>query len=309
MSSLSLVVGVVLLQTAAAVVSFGTGNAGSVCLGAPVRLFEHKVSKTTNVGIMSHFWTTGSSEQQLAAAGLELRITYDFDGAESSISFVPAKAAGQFFGALNITGEWTDGTRAATPANTTMFAAGDKIGKNAVTQGWWNQFKMPFQKTVNVTVSVVQRPGSPVVKAPEALCASYYVVVRGYEQAASLPLLTLPSGMVLPSSARLHLQETDVVAAPGAFTSLLTVSAGHEALLYSLGLGLETSPPWGTQVGGKLAVRNNYVEGCWSLLRTHDEELPGQVLGTGLEDFWDSGYGFSLVAPGESCISRKHREA
>ena len=69
-------------------------------------------------------------------------------------------------------------------------------------------------------------------------------------------------------------------------------------MLYGLGLGLETSPPWGTQVNGKLAVRNNYVEGCWSLLRTHAEQLPGQVLGTGLEDFWDSGYGFSLIDPG-----------
>ena len=77
---------------------------------------------------------------------------------------------------------------------------------------------------------------------------------------------------------------------------------GREALLYQLGLGLETSPPWGTQdpTTGKLVVRNNYVEGCWSLLRTHNETLPGQVLGTGLEDFWDSGYGFSIVDPGKS---------
>ena len=30
---------------------------------------------------------------------------------------------------------WTDGTRAAT-GNTSMFAAGDKMGRNALTSGW-----------------------------------------------------------------------------------------------------------------------------------------------------------------------------
>ena len=31
---------------------------------------------------------------------------------------------------------------------------------------------------------------------------------------------------------------------------------------------------------GKLAVGNNYVEGCWHLLRNSTEKLPGMVLGT-----------------------------
>ena len=116
-----------------AVRSFGTGNAGEVCLRHPVHLFHHDVSKSTSRGVMSHFWTTGSSEQQLAAASLELRISYAFDAEAESITLAPAKAAGQFFGAVNVSGVWTDGTRAATPANTTLFSAGDKIGKNAVT--------------------------------------------------------------------------------------------------------------------------------------------------------------------------------
>ena len=33
-------------------------------------------------------------------------------------------------------------------------------------------------------------------------------------------------------------------------------------------------------------------------MRNSTETLPGQVLGTGLEDFFDSAYGFSIIAPG-----------
>jgi hypothetical protein len=33
-------------------------------------------------------------------------------------------------------------------------------------------------------------------------------------------------------------------------------------------------------------------------MRNSTESLPGQVLGTGLEDFFDSAYGFSIIAPG-----------
>eukprot|EP01048_Picozoa_sp_COSAG05_P012340 COSAG05_NODE_1226_length_5453_cov_6.202279_3_plen_219_part_00 len=37
------------------------------------------------------------------------------------------------------------------------------------------------------------------------------------------------------------------------------------------------------------------MEGCWHLLRTHDEPLPGLITGTGLEDGLDSQYGFSII--------------
>ena len=54
------------------------------------------------------------------------------------------------------------------------------------------------------------------------------------------------------------LQKRDLIAAPNAWTPLFNLSKGYEALVIGLGLGLETSPPWGTQVNGKLQVRNNH---------------------------------------------------
>ena len=151
-----------------------------------------------------------------------------------------------------------------------------------------------------VNISVIPTRDGPAPK-PGA-CATPCVVVRGFEQPATAPALTLASGFTLPSSARLELQVTDLVAAPNTFVPLLTVPAGREAIVWGLGMGLETSPPWGSQdpQTGKRINANNYVEGCWSLLRTHNESLPGQVLGTGLEDFWDSAFGFSLIDPGAS---------
>eukprot|EP01023_Acetabularia_acetabulum_P044717 TRINITY_DN45048_c0_g1_i1.p3 TRINITY_DN45048_c0_g1~~TRINITY_DN45048_c0_g1_i1.p3 ORF type:complete len:131 (-),score=18.46 TRINITY_DN45048_c0_g1_i1:244-636(-) len=36
------------------------------------------------------------------------------------------------------------------------------------------------------------------------------------------------------------------------------------------------------------------MEGCWHLYQDEQELFPGVILGTGLEDFFDSGYGFSI---------------
>ena len=37
------------------------------------------------------------------------------------------------------------------------------------------------------------------------------------------------------------------------------------------------------------------IQGCWHLLRTHDEGLPGLITGTGLEDGLDSSFGFNII--------------
>ena len=116
---------------ARAVRSFGRGYDGPVCLHKPVNVFAHTVASGERLGVMDHFWTTGSSEEQQAAMDTQLWISYFFDGeSTASIAFNPAQMAGQMFGAVQLgnSSVWTDGTRAATQ-NTSMYAAGDKMGK------------------------------------------------------------------------------------------------------------------------------------------------------------------------------------
>jgi hypothetical protein len=38
----------------------------------------------------------------------------------------------------------------------------------------------------------------------------------------------------------------------------------------------------------KIKGRNSWIEGCWNIQRRASEPLPGLVLGTGFEDFFDS---------------------
>ena len=284
---------------ARAVRSFGRGYDGPVCLHKPVTVFAHTIpSDHHRLGVMDHFWTTGSSEEQQAAMDSQLWISYFFDGeSTASIAFNPAQMAGQMFGAVQLgnSSVWTDGTRAATQ-NTSMYAAGDKMGKNALTSAWFNYYKLPFKRSVTITAQLVPRPEAATPKA--GACGALYCVVRGHEAPASAPAIILPSGFALPPSARMELQHTDIVAAPNAFTALANVSAGKEGLLFQVTLGLTASPPWGIKRDGHLTTANNYVEGCWHLMRNSTETLPGQVLGTGLEDFFDSAYGFSIIAPG-----------
>ena len=41
-----------------------------------------------------------------------------------------------------------------------MFAAGDKMGKNALTSAWFNYFKLPFGRSVRVAATLAPRAGS-----------------------------------------------------------------------------------------------------------------------------------------------------
>jgi hypothetical protein len=43
---------------------------------------------------------------------------------------------------------------------------------------------------------------------------------------------------------------------------------------------------------------NNYWEGCYRLYTPHSQPFPGTVLSTGMEDFFDSAYGFETGVVG-----------
>ena len=235
------------------------------------------------------------SEEAQASKGYQLQISYSFDGETTpSVAFNPAEAMGQMHGAVQLGGDqtWLDGTRSATH-NTSVFAAGDKMGKNAMTSAWYNYYKLPFRSSVRVTASLTARPGQPT--PPSGTCGYAYIIVRGHEVSAT-SALELPSGFKLPPTARMELQHTDTIAPLHEFVPLANVSAGRQALLYMVTLGLTASPPFGgkheTNKSTTAGV-GHYVGGCWHLMRTENESLPGMLLGTGLEDFFDSSYFFS----------------
>jgi hypothetical protein len=85
-------------------------------------LLLHSIADS-NVGAMGHFWTTATSQEDYHAMGMQLQISYRFDGESPSIQFDPAMANGQAFGAVQVNNSWIDGLWAAT-GNTSMFKAG-----------------------------------------------------------------------------------------------------------------------------------------------------------------------------------------
>merc|ERR1719277_2414673 len=53
---------------------------------------------------------------------------------------------------------------------------------------------------------------------------------------------------------------------------------------------VETQPVGGERAGG------GYIEGCWQFYSSHDAPYPGLVVGTGVEDYFDSSYYFGADA-------------
>ena len=185
------------------------------------------------------------------------------------------------------------------------------MGKSATRGGWWNKHQLPFEHSVVVSAAVVPRSshttGSAAAGNPGAgsgACTSVDFIVRGYETTASSAGLTLPSGVTLPRAARMGLARVEPAkrVEPFELAELASFPAGKEGVLYLVNLALETSPPWATnsEHGHRYKVQNNYVEGCWHLKRAAAEPLPALAVGTGLEDFFDSAFGFSIIGPDPS---------
>jgi hypothetical protein len=160
--------------------------------------------------------------------------------------------------------------------------------------GWWNKHKLPFQRSVVVAAAVVPRSaaaaaarGASGTGDASAACTSADFIVRGYESTDPTAAITLPSGVVLPKTARMGLARIEPAKRVEAYqlAELAKIPAGRQGVLHLVNLALEASPPWGTNnVKGRYTTHNNYVEGCWHFQRTLSEPLPAMVVGTGLEE-------------------------
>lgn len=169
----------------------------------------------------------------------------------------------------NGNGNWPQGNGTCT--------AGGKMGKAGQVGGYYHYHKIMFQRSIRVVARTLTY-GLQVG----------YMIVRGHEVARTSPAavgLTLQSGFTVPPNARLQLQRIDnVTYQPLQFAPIATVPRGYAGLLYLTTFATVTAP-----------AGNNYIEGCWHLYTDANMTWPGVVLGTGVEDFFDSAYWFCAL--------------
>jgi hypothetical protein len=237
--------------------TFGSGYAGvQICSGSTV-ILNHTVGAGSSGAVLHHFWTTGP-----AVAINRIHVDYYIDQETApSISFQPALMCGFGF-PLNY-------------SEADQYSAGDLCGKSATVGGWWNTFPVPFEKSVLVKA----RPDAADTVSG---CIGGYINVRGTENLQ----LTLPGGLVpLPSSARLRATNW-TIRQPFEFVDVVSLPAGSRGVIFMVSLFVEAQPVGGVAAGG------GYIEGCWNLLDGANASYPGLVVGTGVEDYFDSAYYF-----------------
>mmetsp|Transcript_29972 Transcript_29972/g.86021 ORF Transcript_29972/g.86021 Transcript_29972/m.86021 type:complete len:405 (+) Transcript_29972:82-1296(+) len=244
--------------------SFGTsiGNgAANFPICAPsvssTLIFKHTLQAHQSHGVLYYFWATGTMQKID-----RMWVDYYVDGEEKpSISFQPAMMCGQAYPDLM--------------AKNDEFSAGGLCGKSAPVGGWWNTFPIPFYKKIIVKVRADKGDRG---------CFSGYVSVRG---SIGGDLVLPGSNRPLPHGARLRLQRRSMRAhVPLAKVVVARLPLGEQGLLLQTSWAVQAKPEGGARVGG------GYIEGCWHLLRTAQEEFPGLVVGTGLEDYFNSAYYF-----------------
>lgn len=245
--------------------TFGIGLPASFVpiIGTPTVLLNYTLSVESDLGILSHFWTTGDVDKNVI-------IEYFIDGESiPSIAFEPSMACGQGFP--------NDISNDPLPQQADLYEAGGKMGKAGAVGGWYFKYKIPFQKSILAQIRLINA----------TLSSQYaYIQIRGYEIGIGDTGLVLSNSFELPRSARMQLQVIENNTWPALqFVSLANVSFGYSAILYLLTIALSTYPP-----------ANNYIEGCFHLLRTADESFPGLVTGTGFEDEFNSAYWFGAAS-------------
>lgn len=135
-----------------------------------------------------------------------------------------------------------------------------QMGHASKVGGWSNNFKVPFGATLRVTMQL----------ALTAKPTTSWVIVRGCE---SLPIAvgTVP----LPPTARLSLHKIEAaVFQPGEHVPLLDLPEGG-GLVYMHAIAVEST-------------NTSFWEGCYHLFTPHATPFPGVLLGTGMEDYFDS---------------------
>jgi len=219
--------------------AFGTGYSGGTIDQTEKWIFEHFLAPG-DIGVLTHFWLTYGSNVDPGTI-----IRYYIDGEQNaSIVFEPSMACGVGF----------YDTQA--PWGTSNF------GKGASDGSWFNNFKIPFQKSLVVTAQ--NTLGS---------FGGFYIIVRG---ATNIPVTV--GGVALPNTARMNLFVTNLTAQPLDLVTMANVPSGPGAMwMHTLSVS-----------SGDL----NCLEGCYHAYFDGDS-FPGTLLATGTEDYFDSGWYFN----------------
>ena len=241
--------------------TFGNGVAGIPICGAskpPTVVVNQTLAPGDGHGALHHFWCTGPPGKID-----RMWVEYYIDGESTpSIAFQPSMMCGLGF--------------PTQIAKDFEYSAGGLCGKTAPVGGWSNTFPIPFYKSAVVTVRADQSDG--------AGCYGGYVSVRGTPR---LPLVLPHSGLPLPMGSRLTLQRQPLaLRQPLEFVTLATLPQGRSGFVFMTAWAVQARPAGGPAAGG------GYIEGCWNFHRTAAEAYPGLVVGTGVEDYFDSGYYF-----------------
>jgi len=225
-------------------ITFGTGLSQQQITTAEREIFNHTLSSTGEFGTMTHWWATGDVIVDFAVW------RYYVDGeTTASIQFASYMAAGVGF--ADAQAPW--GNR--------------WIGKQAAQGGWYNNFRIPFHKSVRVTA---QLPASMNVTK-----ATFWTIVRGTE---NLP--TIIGDVTLPSSARLVQSRISQTLAPLDTIDVINVESGSSGVLFFHTLSAQSA-------------NLNFLEGCYHAYNPRDAPFPGLTVSTGTEDYFVSAFYFN----------------
>jgi hypothetical protein len=221
--------------------AFGIGLSGAAVTTKEVTIFQWILPSGVKNGVMTHFWSTAP---HLVLARTMVR--YYIDGeTTASISFLPPLACGVGF------------ADQYSPWGTKWF------GKGAADGAWFNNFRIPFQKTIRITVQHLDSNNG-----------GFYMIVRG------LPNLEINiGGIVVPPTARMNLIKFDQLVDPVAWVPVVDIPSG-KGLFFMHTLAVKS---------GNL----NFLEGCYHLFSPYSQPFPGTLLSTGTEDYFDSAWYFN----------------
>jgi len=232
--------------------TFGIGLSQYHLSNQAKELFSYNVSEGSSHGVMTHFWCTGDHEIDTSI------FSYYIDGESTpSIVFTPFMVVGA---------GWVD-----------QFAPwGNRwFGKGAALGGWYNNFPIPFQKSIRVTGQLSFDGINP--SPDNSTTKTLYILIRGSEN-----ILPYRGSYIIPGNARLHLQKIiNRSMKPLEYLNIVDLSEEYSGVIWFHALQVQS----GTK---------NFMEGCYHLFTPPGKvAYPGLIVATGTEDYYDSAYYFN----------------